>query len=236
MWSKSGRSENLRPMTERTKAPRTFTGIRVVLVDDHTMLRQGLRQALVERGFAVIGEASNGHAGAKLVLELQPDVVVMDLHMPQMNGVEAVRSILAQDPAARILMLTISVEEDDVVEALVAGACGYLVKTAPPDEIVAAIQAAHDGDSTVSPIVATRLIRRIRQADPAPDSRASTPLTPRETEILRLIAQGKENSEIAKLLIISPSTAKNHVARVLEKLGVDNRVQAAVYAVRSGIV
>jgi DNA-binding NarL/FixJ family response regulator len=200
------------------------------------MLRQGLRQALVERGFAVIGEASNGHAGAKLVLELQPDVVVMDLHMPQMNGVEAVRSILAQDPAARILMLTISVEEDDVVEALVAGACGYLVKTAPPDEIVAAIQAAHDGDSTVSPIVATRLIRRIRQADPAPDSRASTPLTPRETEILRLIAQGKENSEIAKLLIISPSTAKNHVARVLEKLGVDNRVQAAVYAVRSGIV
>ena len=224
-------------MHERAGEPKTDGAIRLVLVDDHSMLRHGLRQTLMDHGFAVIGEASNGRTGAKLVGELRPDVVVMDLDMPQMNGIEATRAIVDADPAARVLMLTISTDDDDVLDALSAGACGYLLKTAPLEEIVRAIQAAYDGDSAVSPQVATRLVERVRvgagRAEPEPP-RAQ--LTPRELEILRLIVEGRENGEIAQLLFISPSTAKNHVARVLEKLGMQNRVQAAVYAVRSGLV
>jgi two-component system, NarL family, response regulator LiaR len=230
------RSATLRSMGERSEDVKPGSAIRVVLVDDHTLLRHGLRQTLLEHGLDVVGEASNGQAGARLVLELKPDVVVMDLDMPQMNGIEATRAIIEREPGARILMLTISTDDDDVLDALAAGACGYLVKAAPPEETVRAIRAAHAGDSTLSPQVATRFVARLRdgrgvRAAPPPSS-----LTPRELEILRLIADGRENAEIAELLVISPSTAKNHVANVLEKLGAQNRVQAAVYAVRNGLV
>ena len=223
-------------MTERPLGAKTAEPIRVVLVDDHTLLRQGLRHSLQELGIHVVGEASNGQAGVRLVGELRPDVVVMDLHMPQMDGIQAVRQVLAADPDARVIMLTISTEEDDVLAALTAGACGYVLKTAPPEDVDRAIRAAHAGDGAIAPEVTARLIARLRQ-DPAPTPPPDPPpLTPRELEILRLIADGKENAEIAQALVISPSTAKNHVASVLEKLGVDNRVQAAVYAVRAGIV
>jgi DNA-binding NarL/FixJ family response regulator len=230
------RCATLRSMGERSSEDKPGAAIRVVLVDDHTMLRHGLRQTLREHGLDVVGEASNGRSGAQLALELKPDVVVMDLDMPQMNGVEATRAIVEREPGARILMLTISTDDDDVVDALAAGACGYLLKAAPPEETVRAIHAAHAGDSTVSPRVATRLVARVRdshdrRAAPQPPS-----LTPRELEILRLIVDGRENAEIAELLVISLSTAKNHVARVLDKLGTQNRVQAAVYAVRNGLV
>lgn len=222
-------------MKERTEGPGT-AALRVVLVDDHTLFRRGVREALVAQGIEVIGEASNGRAGAQLALELKPDVTIMDLHMPLLDGVGGVRAILESDPPARVLMLTISTEEDDVLEALSAGAAGYVLKNAPPGEIVAAIQAVVEGDSVISPKVAGRLVDRLRAtpgpaAPPPPSS-----LTARELEILRLIADGKENHEIAAELFISPSTAKNHVASVLDKLGLDNRVQAAVYAVRAGIV
>ena len=212
------------------------SGIRVVLVDDHTMLRHGLRQTLRDHGFDVVGEASNGRAGVELALELRPDVVVMDLDMPLMNGIEATRAIVKAEPAARVLMLTVSTDEDDVVEALAAGACGYLLKAAPPEEAVRAVEAAHAGDSTISPRVATRLVARVREAAGRPAAPEPALLTPRELEILRLIVEGRENSEIAEILVISLSTAKNHVAHVLEKLGMQNRVQAAVYAVRTGLV
>ncbi len=222
-------------MDERSATQKTAATVRLVLVDDHTMLRHGLRQTLQERGFEVIGEASNGRSGAQLALELRPDVVVMDLDLPQMSGIDATRAILESEPGARVLMLTISMDDDDVLDALAAGACGYLLKTAPPEEIVRAIEAAHAGDSTLSPRVATRLVERVRhhagRAAPPPST-----LTPRELEILRLIVEGRENHEIAEALVISPSTAKNHVAHVLDKLGMQNRVQAAVYAVRSGLV
>ena len=231
------RSETLRLMDQRFSDPETAAPIRLVLVDDHTMLRHGLRQTLLDRGFDVVGEASNGRSGAQLVLELSPDVVVMDLDMPQMNGIEATRVILGEDSGARILMLTISTDDDDVLEALTAGACGYLLKTAPPEDIVRAIEAAHAGDSTISPRVAGRLVARVRATAPRrPAEPTLAPLTPRELEILRLIVEGRENGEIAGMLFISPSTAKNHVANLLQKLGVQNRVQAAVHAVRSGLV
>jgi DNA-binding NarL/FixJ family response regulator len=226
-------------MDERSTCQKTDVAPRVVLVDDHTMLRHGLRQTLREHGFDVVGEASNGRSGAQLVRELRPDVVVMDLDMPQMNGIEATRSIVEADPGARVLMLTISTDDDDVLDALAAGACGYLLKSAPADEIVRAIEAAGAGDSTISPQIATRLVARVRATARTPASRQSesgSTLTARELEILRLIVDGRENSEIAELLVISPSTAKNHVAHVLDKLGMQNRVQAAVYAVRAGLV
>ena len=223
-------------MDERSGHEEIGGAIRVVLVDDHTMLRHGLRQTLREHGFDVIGEASNGRAGAQLALELTPDVVVMDLDMPQLNGIEAVRAIVERRPGARILMLTISIDEDDVLDALAAGASGYLLKTAPPEEIVRAIEAAHAGDSTISPRVATRLIERVRDPSRRSGPPAPATLTARELEILRLIVEGRENHEIAEILVISPSTAKNHVAHVLDKLGMQNRVQAAVHAVRSGLV
>jgi DNA-binding NarL/FixJ family response regulator len=223
-------------MGERSGEAKPGGPIRVVLVDDHTMLRHGLRQTLLDHGLDVVGEASNGRSGAQLVLELKPDVVVMDLEMPQINGIEATRAIIEREPEARILMLTVSTDDEHVLDALAAGACGYLVKTAPPEQIVRAVHAAHAGDSTLSPEVATRLVAHVRSARDVRAAPAPTRLTPRELEILRLIVDGRENAEIAELLVISPSTAKNHVAHVLEKLGAQNRVQAAVYAVRSGLV
>lgn len=210
--------------------------IRVLLVDDHTMLRHGLRQTLRDHGFDVVGEASNGRAGVELALELRPDVVVMDLDMPLLNGIEATRAIVQREPAARILMLTVSTDEDDVLDALAAGACGYMLKASPPEEVVRAIEAAHAGDSTISPRVANRLVARVRETSGRPAAPSPALLTPRELEILRLIVEGRENSEIAEILVISLSTAKNHVAHVLDKLGMQNRVQAAVYAVRAGLV
>jgi two-component system, NarL family, response regulator LiaR len=235
IWIGAQRSDTLLSMDERTENQKTAAAIRLVLVDDHTMLRHGLRQTLRERGFEVIGEASNGRSGVQMVRELKPDVVVMDLDMPQMNGIEATRAILESDPGARVLMLTISTDDDDVLDALAAGACGYLLKTSPPDEVVRAIEAAHAGDSAISPRIAGRLVRHVRHAAARPQGPPAV-LTPRELEILRLIVEGRENSEIADILVISLATAKNHVAHVLGKLGMQNRVQAAVYAVRNGLV
>ena len=223
-------------MGERSAGEKPGAPIRVVLIDDHTLLRHGLRQTLEGEGFEVVGEASNGRSGAQLALELRPDVVVMDLDMPQMNGIQATRTIMEADPGARILMLTISSDDDDVLDALAAGASGYLLKTARPEDIVRAIEATYAGDSTISPRVATRLVERLRDGAVRPARAPATPLTPRELEILRLIVEGRENSEIAEILVISRSTAKNHVAHVLDKLGMQNRVQAAVYAVRAGLV
>jgi DNA-binding NarL/FixJ family response regulator len=226
-------------MQERANDTDSVAPIRVVLVDDHTIFRQGLRQALVERGIEIIGEASNGQSGAKLVSELAPDVAVLDLHMPLMDGIGATRAIVERDPKAKVLMLTISTEQVDVLDALAAGASGYVLKTSAPEDVVRAIEAAHAGDSAISPQVASRLVERLRAnpaASAAPQAAAAVALTPREIEILRLVAEGKENAEIGRALYISASTAKNHVGHVLDKLGVENRVQAAVYAVRAGIV
>jgi DNA-binding NarL/FixJ family response regulator len=213
--------------------------MRLLLADDHTLFRRGLRELLEGYGFEVVGEAPTGANAVRLARELRPDVTVMDLSMPGMGGVEATQAILDEDSAARILVLTISAEEDEVLDALLAGACGYLLKDAELAEIIAGVRAAAAGDAMISPAVATRLVARLRHQRRAERVEAAPkppPLTPRERDILALLAQGRENSAIAVELVISPATVKTHVARLLDKLELDNRVQAAVFAVRYGIV
>jgi two-component system nitrate/nitrite response regulator NarL len=215
-----------------------YVRMRLLLADDHTPFRRGLRQMLEDYGFFVVGEAPNGSSAVRLARELRPDVTVMDLSMPGMGGAQATQAILDEDPGARVLVLTISAEHEEVLDALLAGACGYLLKDAEAAEIVAGVRAAAVGDVMISPTVATRLVARVREerrservmAPPKPP-----PLTARERDILRLLAQGRENSAIAVELVISPATVKTHVAHLLDKLNLDNRVQAAVFAVRHGI-
>jgi DNA-binding NarL/FixJ family response regulator len=210
--------------------------LRVLLVDDHTLFRAGLRNLLQERGLDVI-EARSGELAAELVVNMTPDVVLMDLHMPGISGVEATRRITHVAPTTRVVILTVSADEDDVVDAVLAGACGYLLKDAPTDEIERSIRAATGGESWVSPRVAAVLLGRLREPDrrdPAHDP-ALAELTDREQEILRLIAEGYDNADIGSRLFISPKTVKNHVSSILAKLQMENRIQAAVYAVRRGL-
>ena len=187
----------------------------------------------------VVRLASNGPLAVALARDLRPDVTIMDLLMPGMGGVDATQEIVDEDPAARVVVLTITASDEEVLDALLAGACGYLLKDAATNEIVDGVRSAAAGDALISPTVATQLVARLRQqrrservaAPPKPP-----PLTSRERDILRLLAKGRENSAIAAELVISPRTVKTHVAHVLNKLDLDNRVQAAVFAVRHGIV
>ena len=210
--------------------------VKVLVVDDHVFFRRGLRELLMERGCEVIGEAGNGAAAVRLATELHPDVVVMDLQMPGLDGVEATKQIVAGDSGARIVVLTISASDEDVLAAISAGAAGYVLKDADVDEIAAGVQAAAAGNGAISPGVTRAVLGHVR-ATPAPDEVAVFPgLTDRELEVLRLLAQGYDNGEIAEALIVSLSTVKNHIGSLFEKLGVQNRVQAAVIAARHGLV
>jgi DNA-binding NarL/FixJ family response regulator len=221
-----------------TDAEQNEDGIDVVLVDDHDLFRGGLRDILEDQGVKVVGEADNGERGAALVAELAPDVVVMDLNMPGIGGIEATRLVAVQAPATRVLVLTISSDDDSIMQAMMAGASGYMLKDASVEELVAGIRAAAAGESSISPRIASKLLGWLRdgQAErPEPDG-APADLSEREVEVLRLIAAGKGNAEIAAELFISPKTVKNHIASILMKLQIENRIQAAVYAVRAGII
>jgi len=211
--------------------------LRVLLVDDHDLFRTGLRNLLEEQGVQVVGEAASGSDALRIVREIAPDVVVMDLNMPGMSGVEATREIAAIAPLTRVVVLTISDQDDDVMDAIVAGACGYLVKDSSIEELMRGINAAAIGESLISPPIASKVLQRMRAV--TLDQGAETiraELSDRELDVLRLIANGKDNSEIAEALHISPKTVKNHISNILMKLQIENRIQAAVYAVRSGIV
>jgi DNA-binding NarL/FixJ family response regulator len=212
--------------------------VRVVLVDDHDLFRGGMRDLLEAQGLTVVGEASNGDDGVSLAGTLAPDVVVMDLNMPGITGVEATRKILEQAPLARVIVLTISAEDSDVMDAMMAGACGYLLKDASVEELVSGVRAAAAGESSISPRIATKVLGRLRQdaGEREDATRAQSGLSEREIEVLRLLAEGKGNAEIAAELFISPKTVKNHIASILMKLQIENRIQAAVYAVRTGII
>jgi DNA-binding NarL/FixJ family response regulator len=209
---------------------------RVVLVDDHALFRRGLRRLLELNEVEVVGEGSHGRAALQLAFELEPDVIVMDLSMPIMSGVEAIRHLVAEGCEARILVLTITTEGDEVLDALLAGACGYLLKDARSEDIVAGVRSAFAGDCTISPQIAGRLVSRLRESPRVTQPEVHASLTNREVEVLTLIAHGKENSAIAEELYISPRTVKNHVASILDKLAIENRIQAAVVAVKSGLV
>jgi two-component system nitrate/nitrite response regulator NarL len=213
---------------------------RLLLVDDHALFRRGLRRLFEGHGFEIAGEASNGRAAVQLATELKPDIIIMDLSMPVMGGVEAIKRIVERDPDARVLVLTISAGEAEVLDALLVGACGYLLKDARAEDIVQGVRAAAAGDSMISPRIAGRLVARLRESGSPAATVApalnEADLTGREVEILRLIGHGKENSAIAQELFISPKTVKNHVASILSKLEIENRIQAAVVAVRQGLV
>jgi DNA-binding NarL/FixJ family response regulator len=208
--------------------------IRVVIVDDHDLFRRGLRELLEEQGIRVVGEAADGVEGMQLATHALPDVVVMDLNMPRLSGVEATRRLAAAAPTVRVLVLTISADDDDVLDAIEAGASGYLLKDASMSEIAAGVRAAAAGEALLSPRIATHILRRIRSGGEGEIQRAD--LSERELQVLRLMAQGRENAEIAEALVISPRTVKNHISSILSKLHIENRIQAAVYAVRRGIV
>jgi DNA-binding NarL/FixJ family response regulator len=213
-------------------------GLRVVIVDDHDLFRTGLRNLLEEQGVQVVGEAGAGAEAVKLARELAPDVIVMDLNMPGMTGVEATRHITAVAPLTRVLVLTISDQDTDVMDAILAGACGYLLKDASIQELLRGIHSAALGESLISPHIAAKVLQRVRAASIAPEiaEAVRSELSDREVEVLKLIANGKDNAQIAAVLHISPKTVKNHISNILMKLQIENRIQAAVYAVRSGIV
>jgi DNA-binding NarL/FixJ family response regulator len=216
----------------------TLDEIRVLLVDDHDLFRTGLRTLLEEQRVQIVGEAAAGAEAVRLVRELAPDVVVMDLNMPGITGVEATRQITAIAPLTRVLVLTISDQDADVMDAILAGACGYLLKDASIQELMRGIEAAGSGESIVSPTIAAKVLQRVRASSSQPEIEKTirAELSEREIQVLKLIANGKDNAMIAAELHISPKTVKNHISNILMKLQIENRIQAAVYAVRSGIV
>jgi DNA-binding NarL/FixJ family response regulator len=213
--------------------------IRVLIVDDHDLFRTGLSSMLVAHGdLEVVAQASSGRMGVRLAEELKPDVILMDLRMPDLDGIDAIRAIVKRDSTARIIALTVATDERDVAAAVVAGACGYMVKDSAIDEIAAAVRAAARGESWLSPRAAGALLERVRRdnVESAPEPEVMEKLSPREREVLLLVAQGLDNAKIAAALGISPRTAKNHLSSILSKLGLTSRIGAAIYAVRSGLV
>lgn len=212
------------------------TSIKAVVIDDHVLFRTGLRELLEEEGIRVVGEASAVKHGLELISSKSPDVAIVDLGLPRESGHEAIRRIVATAPRTQVLVLTISTDESDVAEAVLEGACGYLVKDASPSEIVAGVRAASTGDSMVSPRLARKLLDRLRTSERGRTTPRVQNLSAREKEVLRLLVEGKDNAAIGDALFISPYTVKNHVASILLKLEVENRLQAAVFAVRDSLV
>jgi len=211
-------------------------GVKVIVVDDHDLFRGGLVGLLEQRGVKVVGEARLAAEALALVNELSPDVVLMDLNMPGMSGVEATQRLTASAPNVHVLVLTVIADDQHVMDAVLAGACGYLLKDAPIDQIVEAVHAAARGESFISPRIASHLMRRLREPGQIQPALAGADLTPRELEVVQLLARGMDNPEIAQALHLSQHTVKNHVSNILVKLQVANRIQAAVRAVRTGLV
>lgn len=226
------RARELRQMEE----PPPAAPVRVVVVDDHDVFRHGLAQLLRDEGVEVVAEASGGAAGVRLTEELRPHVVLMDLSMPGVSGVEATRAILAGPTSAAVVVLTLDDGDDSMLEALLAGAAGYVLKEASLEQIVAAIRAAAAGDAVIPPRVAPEILRRLRAAQPAPADDGAVELSEREHEVLRLLVEGRDNAAIGAELFISPNTVKRHVASIFAKLGVESRLQASVQALRRGLV
>ncbi|SDQ25001.1 response regulator transcription factor [Microbacterium sp. cf332] len=209
--------------------------IRLLIVDDHPIVRAGLAGLLAdEPGFAVVAEAADGEQAAQLVAQTRPDVVLMDLRMPVLDGVAATARIIsdrAEASTPRVLILTTYESDDQILAAIEAGASGYLLKAAPREEIVAGIRSVAAGQSALSPAVAVRLVERMRRPEPP-----ASALTPRETDVLRLVAAGHGNRQIAVQLGIGESTVKTHLLRVYDKLGVDSRTRAVTLALERGLL
>lgn len=215
-----------------------MTTIRVVLVDDHALFRQGVRRLLETAGdMEVVGEAESGAQAVSLVETLAPDIVLLDVAMPTGSGIDAARMIKASSPRAGIIMLTVHADEEFLFEAIKAGAMGYLLKDSTADELVRAIRVVHSGEGLLAPTMAAKVMREFARTRETKDLAAvHLPLTQRETEILQYVTSGLANKEIANRLAISERTVKNHLSNIMEKLHVNSRTQAAVYALRRGLV
>lgn len=222
------------------KRPADPDAIRVMICDDHALFRRGLVMVLEsEPGMVVVGEAEDGDEAIRRAAELHPDVVLMDVRMPRVGGIDATRAIIATAPATRVLMLTVSDDEDDLYDAIKAGATGYLLKEISIDEVASAIRAVVSGQSLISPSMASKLLSEFTNLARKAEERQAAPtprLTDRELEVLRLVAQGMSNRAIAGELFISENTVKNHVRNILEKLHLHSRMEAVVYAVREKLL
>jgi two-component system, NarL family, response regulator LiaR len=215
--------------------------IRILLVDDHAVVREGLRAFLgVQDGFEIVGEAADGEEAVERAAELEPDVILMDLVMPKLDGVSAMRELRRRGDRAskaKVIVLTSFLDDDRLLPALEAGAAGYLLKNSQPAELARAVRAAQAGEAIIDPTAAARLVSALSRSDPGrPKATPLEQLTGREREVLALIAQGRANKRIALELGISEKTVKTHVGHVLAKLGVTDRTQAAVLAVQEGLV
>jgi len=222
-------------MTGPTAARTTdANSIRVLIADDHAIVRKGIRALLAtERDIQVVGEARDGQEAIAESERLQPDVVLMDLVMPVVSGVEATRHIVSHQPETRVLVVTSFTGVDKVFPAIKAGALGYLLKDAGPEELVRAIRQVYDGNSSLHPAIARKLLQELYE--PSEQADTDDMLTDREKEVLRLVAQGWSNLDIAERLAISEATVRTHVSHILTKLGLSSRTQAALYALRTGL-
>jgi two-component system, NarL family, response regulator LiaR len=218
-------------MSEQADRP-----IRILLVDDHAVVRKGLR-ALFDRepDLEVVGEAEDGEQAVRVVDRLRPDVIVMDLEMPGIGGVEAARQISERQPEAKIVVLTSHAAEEDVFPALKAGALGYLLKHSAPDDVLRALRQAHRGETVLHPIIARMVLQELNRPPEPRQQRTADPLSSREIEVLRLLARGMSNQEIADTIVVGEATVRSHVSAILRKLQLASRTQAALYALREGL-
>ena len=208
--------------------------IRVLVAEDHPIVREGLRTLIAsEPGMALVGEAADGIEAVAKARALRPDVILMDLMMPRMSGLEAIGEIKAGQPEVSILVLTSFAEEDKIFPAIRAGALGYLLKDSSPEQLLRAIRDVHRGEPSLHPTIALKMIRELDH--PASQERSASPLTDREIQVLKLVAQGLTNQEIADRLVISEWTVRTHVRNILGKLHLANRTQATLYALREGL-
>jgi NarL family two-component system response regulator LiaR len=208
--------------------------IRLLIVDDHVFVRKGIQALLsTEEDIEVVGEAEDGEQALRQIKELQPDIVLLDLLMPKLNGIEVIKQAVDEDPKARILVLTSFVADDKVFPAIKAGAMGYLLKDSQPEELVEAIRQVSRGESSLSPVIARKLLQEIHS--PLDRKVSADPLTDREVEILQHLAKGENNRQIAEVFVLSEATVRTHVSNILGKLHLASRTQAALYALRKGI-
>ena len=217
-------------MMNSTMQPET---IRILVTDDHAVVREGLRTLIgTEPGMDVVGEAADGIEAVQQACELNPDVILLDMVMPRMGGLEAIQEIKSQCPEAHILVLTSFSDDETVFPAIKAGALGYLLKNTSPDRLLSAIRDVHQGIPSISSDIATKLMRELQRTSDLPPTKE--PLTEREMDVLKLVARGLTNQEIAKNLVIAEGTVRTHVSNILSKLHLANRTQAALYALREG--
>jgi NarL family two-component system response regulator LiaR len=208
--------------------------IRILIADDHAIVREGLRALIAtEPDLELVGEASDGIQAVDKALALKPDVILLDMMMPRKDGLGAIEGIIKEKPNARILVLTSFAEDDKVFPAIKAGALGYLLKDSSPQELLQAIHNVYQGEASLHPTIARKLMRELNQPPSLPPT--TDPLTEREVDVLRLVAQGLSNYDIAEKLVVSERTVRTHVSHILDKLHLANRTQMALYAVREGI-